>query len=217
MKSAGRVWTGSFYGCCHHCYYCLKLFLFHKWWERGGVFPGPEGTLRGSGVSFPSPAVLPPAHGSRHSLTRSVGHDAHQALHRLEQLALLALQEAGIAAGGSQAALQAGEGAVLAAQQAPQPLLLAAEAGQLRLLLRLQGLHPRLQGAAGGGALGEAAVPTVQSRSLAFPWVPWGLCVTDRRWAQRGGAACSGLHSSEVRAQQCLRVRKGRERDLALE
>lgn len=127
----------------------------------------------GGEAGSPSPLLRPPAQGARHLLTRSMGHDAHQALHRLEQLALLALQEAGIAAGGAQAALQAGEGAALAAQQAPQPLLLAAEAGQLRLLLRLQGLHPRLQGAAGGGALGEAAVPTVQSRSLAFPWVPW--------------------------------------------
>lgn len=87
-------------------------------------------------------------------LTRALGHDAHQALHRLQQLALLALQEAGVAAGGAQAALKAGEGAALASQQAPQPLLLAAEAGQLRLLLRLQGLHPRLQRAAGRGRTG---------------------------------------------------------------
>lgn len=93
----------------------------------------------------------PPIPGAPRSLTRALGHDAHQALHRLEQLVLLALQEAGVAASGAQGALEAGEGAALAAQQAPQPLLLAAEAGQLRLLLRLQGLHPRFQRTAGRG------------------------------------------------------------------
>lgn len=98
----------------------------------------------------------PPAPRVPRSLTRALGYDAHQALHRLEQLVLLALQEAGVNAGGAQGALEAGEGAALAAQQAPQLLLLVAEAVQLRLLLRLQGLHPRLQRAAGrgGGAQG---------------------------------------------------------------
>lgn len=121
-----------------------------------------------------SPSAVLPSSRTRRTrwLTRALGHDAHQALHRLQQLALLALQETGVAAGGAQAALEAGEGAALAAQQAPQPLLLAAEAGQLRLLLRLQGLHPRLQGAAGGGAEVSPPSPHQAVTRARFPCVP---------------------------------------------
>jgi hypothetical protein len=73
----------------------------------------------------------------------------HQVLHELHQLMLVVLQEAGVAAQCMEAALQAGEGLILAAQHAPQPLLLVSEAGQLLLLLCLQDLQPRLQSAVG--------------------------------------------------------------------
>lgn len=104
--------------------------------------------------TYPLPHPQPTG---RTLLSRALGHRAQQALHGLQQSVLLPLQEAGVASGRAQAAREAGEGAVLAAQQAPQPLLLLAEAGQLRLLLRLQGSKPGLQRAAGRGGAGRGA------------------------------------------------------------
>lgn len=78
-------------------------------------------------------------------LTRALGQEMHQPLQKLQELALLALQETGVAAGRKQAALDADEGAVLAAQQVLQLLFLTLEACQLCLLLGLQGLQPSLQ------------------------------------------------------------------------
>lgn len=75
---------------------------------------------------------------------------------------------------GAQGALEAGEGAALAAQQALQLLLLAAEAGPAPpCCCVLQGLHPVSGALQGGGAhRGEPAAPTVQSQSRAFPLGP---------------------------------------------
>lgn len=93
-------------------------YFFHRWWERGAPspwwLPGLGMNWEGKqGMSPPTPALL---RAGRTPLTRVLGRHAHQALHGLQQLVLLVLQEAGVAAGGAQAALQAGEGAVLAAQ-----------------------------------------------------------------------------------------------------
>lgn len=146
----------------------------------------------------------PPAPSTGHTLlTRALGHRAQQALHGLQQSVLLPLQEAGVASGSAQAAREAGEGAVLAAQQAPQPLLLLAEAGQLRLLLCLQGPQPGLQRAAGrgGGAhRGEPAFPRAATLD-AFPWSPSDSAGQTRAEAQRGRASSQSCKAQRPVAQ----------------
>lgn len=191
MESWGRVWIGL----ASPGTLVLTIFVSQvRYLERGPAFPEwflgqasqegkqglpplPSRPLPSRPVPSPPPAPL----WAPGSLTRALCHDAHQALHGLQQLALLALQEAGVAAGGAQAALEAGEGAALAAQQTPQPLLLAAERSQLRLLLRLQGLHPRLQRAAGRGrtSVSPLSPPRCHTRALAPGGPGEALCRTD--------------------------------------
>ena len=156
-------------------------------------------------MSAASP-FLPTSRTVRTPLTSALGHQAQQVLHRLQQLVLLELQEVGVAAGGTQAALEVGEGAVLAAQQAPQLLLLPAEAGQLRLLLCLQRFHPRFQCAAGRGEAGRTEVsPPSPAGSHACMLSPGSQCESSlqtRAEAQRGRASSSGLQNPEVRGTE---------------
>lgn len=138
-------------------------------------------------------------------LTSALSRQAQQVLHGLQQLVLLELQEVGVAAGSTQAALEVGEGAVLAAQQAPQLLLLPAEVGQLGLLLCLQRFHPHLQCAAGRGEAGrtEVSLPSpAGSHACTLPPGPQGESALQTcAEAQRGRASSSGLQSPRSVAQ----------------
>lgn len=150
----------------------LWLFLFHGGWGVDG--PSCNGCQnkheRAEGKQGSPSPCCPPIPGA---VTRAWPHDAHQALHRLEQLVLLALQEAELLLA-ARRVLGGRRGRPARRPSRRRSRSFSPRSGLASLPVAASpGLAPVFPARCreGRSAQGEPAAPTVQSQSRAFPWV----------------------------------------------